>query len=89
MPLLHHISNNSNQQLLFAAQHLADDEEDPALYLLFQCIRSYVELDMYAALEVHTTETLAAGRAELETFSASIRVLVTDSTFKPTPTNSL
>jgi hypothetical protein len=50
------------------------EETDPHGYLLLRCLRSYIILDMYAALEVHTTETIAAGRAEVLKFSALMKV---------------
>jgi len=37
-------------------------------YLLLRCIRCYVEFEMYAGLEVHTTETIEAGRKSLARF---------------------
>jgi len=37
-------------------------------------VRSYLELDMFAALEVHTTETLEAGERELRRFGELIKV---------------
>lgn len=42
--------------------------------LLLVCIRSYLELDMYLALELHTTETIAAGRRVLQTFGRHLKV---------------
>jgi len=43
-------------------------------FLLLQCLCSYLELDMYASLEVHTTHTLADGQAELKNFSNLMKV---------------
>ena len=37
-------------------------------------MRSYLELDMYASLTMHTEATLAAGRAELKTFDSLMQV---------------
>jgi hypothetical protein len=50
------------------------ESENPLGYLLLRCLRSYVILDMYAALEVHTAETIGAGRAEVLKFSALMKV---------------
>ena len=41
------------------------------------CLCSYLVIDMYAALEVHTEDTIAAGRAEILTFAASSVLLQT------------
>lgn len=43
-------------------------------YVLLQWIRSYSVLDMYAALEVHTEETIAAGQSALLKFENLLKV---------------
>ena len=43
---------------------------------MLRCLRSYLVIDMYAALEVHTEDTIAAGRAEILTFSALMKVMM-------------
>ncbi|KAG1867364.1 hypothetical protein F4604DRAFT_1881653 [Suillus subluteus] len=56
--------------LTFAAHAvLLNAGESKLAYLLLRCIRAYLEVDWYAALEVHTTKTIAAGRAALQEFS--------------------
>jgi hypothetical protein len=45
-------------------------------------LRSYLELDMFASLTVHTEVTLAAGREELQKYSDLIKVLFNFSIFK-------
>jgi len=42
---------------------------------LLRCLRSYLVIDMYFALEVHTEETIAAGKAEVLRFSSLIKVI--------------
>ena len=37
-------------------------------------MRSYLELDMYASLTMHTETTLTAGRKELQTYDSLIQV---------------
>jgi len=49
------------------------EEENPLAYILLRCLRSYTVLDMYAALEVHTSETIAAGQAEVLQFSSLMK----------------
>jgi hypothetical protein len=51
-----------------------DEDSDPHGYLLLQCLRSYLELDMYTALEVHTSETIADGRKEILKFESVMKV---------------
>jgi hypothetical protein len=50
------------------------EDENPVAYLLLRCLRSYSILDMYAALEVHTSDTIAAAEAEVLRFSSLMRV---------------
>ncbi|TFK46324.1 hypothetical protein OE88DRAFT_1715060 [Heliocybe sulcata] len=65
--------NNIAKQLLFAAQSEVDRRDHPALYTLLCCIRSYLEQDMYAALEVHTEDTLDALGKEIEKFEVLLK----------------
>ncbi|KAG2033410.1 hypothetical protein BDR03DRAFT_872154, partial [Suillus americanus] len=56
--------------LTFAAHAvLPNAGESKLAYLLLWCIRAYLEVDRYAALEVHTTKMIAAGREALQEFS--------------------
>jgi hypothetical protein len=42
---------------------------------VLRIIRSYLELDMFASLTVHTEVTITAGREELQRYSDLIKVL--------------
>lgn len=42
---------------------------------MLRCLRSYLVIDMYAALEVHTEDTIAAGKAEILTFASLMKVV--------------
>jgi hypothetical protein len=64
------------QIIVFVIHNLFDPATDKAGYLLLRCIRSYVELNTYAALEVHTEKTIAAGREEAKKFSSLTKVCV-------------
>ncbi|KAG2157550.1 hypothetical protein DEU56DRAFT_722843 [Suillus clintonianus] len=55
--------------IVFVAHDVLDPEVHEQGYLLLQCIRAHLDVDMFAALEVHTMDTLAAGRAALGEFS--------------------
>ncbi|KAG1888189.1 hypothetical protein F4604DRAFT_1877352 [Suillus subluteus] len=46
-----------SKQILYASHN--------ASYALLRCIASYLKLDMYISLDVHTADTIAAGEAEL------------------------
>ncbi|KIK14010.1 hypothetical protein PISMIDRAFT_17600 [Pisolithus microcarpus 441] len=39
-------------------------------YLLLHCLQAYIEFDLYTALELHMTHTIAAGQEALSTFNA-------------------
>ncbi|KAJ7248079.1 hypothetical protein C8J57DRAFT_1438022 [Mycena rebaudengoi] len=59
------------KMMVFAAHTVLTDKLD---LLLLQCIRSYVELDIYASFKLHTTDTIAAGRRAHEKFGEVINV---------------
>ncbi|KAJ6611518.1 hypothetical protein B0H10DRAFT_2165819 [Mycena sp. CBHHK59/15] len=59
------------KMMLFVAHNVLLDD---AGILLLQCLRSYLELDMYVALQIHTSETIAAGRRELLIFDSLMKV---------------
>lgn len=42
--------------------------------LLLRCLRSYSIVDLYLALEVHTEQTMDAGRRELANFALHMKV---------------
>ncbi|KAG1756155.1 hypothetical protein EDD22DRAFT_981579 [Suillus occidentalis] len=58
-----------SKMIIFAAQSVLSRTHSELGYLLLCCIRCYVDLDIYAALEVHTEDTIAAGRDALSQFS--------------------
>jgi hypothetical protein len=62
------------QMIIFAAQNVLSRTISELGYLLLRCIRRYVDLDIYAALEVHTEDTIAAGRDALSQFSTLMDV---------------
>lgn len=43
-------------------------------FILLQLMRSYLELDMYTSLTVHTETTLLEGRKEFTTFERLLHV---------------
>ncbi|KAF7334738.1 hypothetical protein MSAN_02372200 [Mycena sanguinolenta] len=54
-----------SKMMLYAVHNILTDRLG---LILLEWVRSYMELDMYVSLEVHTTETIAAGRQELRNF---------------------
>ncbi|OCH90273.1 hypothetical protein OBBRIDRAFT_703411, partial [Obba rivulosa] len=61
--------------ILFVTQDiaLAYAEKFPRLYELLKCIRAYINMKRYAALEVHTTETLDALEATINKYAHMIQ----------------
>ncbi|KAG1813073.1 hypothetical protein DFJ58DRAFT_850692, partial [Suillus subalutaceus] len=55
--------------IVFATHDIIDQATHTLPYLLLRCIREYVNIDMYATLEVHTLETIAAGRQAIKEFT--------------------
>ncbi|KAG1883635.1 hypothetical protein F4604DRAFT_1920145 [Suillus subluteus] len=59
---------DTSKQIVYAAQNVLTRVEDEAGYALLKCIVSYLHIDMYVSLDVHTESTLAAGEAEILVF---------------------
>ncbi|KAJ7749592.1 hypothetical protein DFH07DRAFT_869219 [Mycena maculata] len=62
------------KMMLFVAHNVLVDE---AGLLLLQALRSYLEVRTLIALEVHTSETIAAGRRELLTLDSVMKKYIT------------
>ncbi|KAK0457561.1 uncharacterized protein EV420DRAFT_1621072 [Desarmillaria tabescens] len=62
-----------SRQILFAAQAVLTKAADPAGYLLLKCIRSHLELDVYAAMDVHTEDTIKAGQSIMQVFGERMK----------------
>jgi hypothetical protein len=59
---------------MFLVQHMIDEKPNPADYLLLRVFRSFLEIDMYASMTVHTEDTIASGRAEVLKFARLLEV---------------
>jgi hypothetical protein len=68
------ISSIVQKVVLYASYNIISESEEG--YLLLKLFWSYLELDMYASLTVHTESTISAGRAELLTFESLLHVCV-------------
>jgi hypothetical protein len=60
--------------IIFAAQSILRRSRSKLGYLLLRCAHHYVDFNMYAKLEVHTEDTITAGRAALRKFSDLMEV---------------
>ncbi|OJA20946.1 hypothetical protein AZE42_03510 [Rhizopogon vesiculosus] len=68
-----------SKMIIFAAQNVLNRTDSELGYLLLCCIRCYVDLNIYAALEVHTEDTIAAGRDALSRFSMLMDLYIKES----------
>ncbi|KAH7903322.1 hypothetical protein BJ138DRAFT_1020830, partial [Hygrophoropsis aurantiaca] len=57
-----------SKQVIYAAQHIFDRKKQPVGYHLLRCIASYLQLDMYLSMDVHTETTIRSGELELLVF---------------------
>lgn len=69
-----HLLKYHYQMIVYATHNILTEADCPLGYLLLRCVRLYLELDMYASLEVHTTETISSGRHTHLAFAALLRV---------------
>ncbi|KAJ7782439.1 hypothetical protein DFH07DRAFT_900870 [Mycena maculata] len=58
------------KMMIFASHNILTDKLG---LILLECFRSYLELDVYLGLEIHTTETIAAGRRQLQKFDQRLK----------------
>ncbi|KAF7967708.1 hypothetical protein HWV62_33335 [Athelia sp. TMB] len=56
------------QLTVFATQSVLTEDACPVGYLLLRCLRAFLVFDMYAALEVHTEDTITLGREAVTNF---------------------
>jgi hypothetical protein len=62
------------QVLIFASHHILTQNNCPDGFLLLKLLCSYLELDMYASLTVHTDVTIELGKAEFLRFDEVLQV---------------
>ncbi|KAG1888602.1 hypothetical protein F4604DRAFT_1877195 [Suillus subluteus] len=62
-----------SKMVIHATHTILTEDECPLGYLLLRCIHLFLELDMYAALQVHTTETISAGQHAIQAFSTYLQ----------------
>ncbi|KAG1776116.1 hypothetical protein EV702DRAFT_1180116 [Suillus placidus] len=61
-----------SKQILYTAQNILTRTDDEAGYALLRCIASYLHIDMYISLDVHTESTIEAGKAEVLQFQTHL-----------------
>lgn len=60
--------------VVYATANILTPEVSEEGYLLLELTRSYLELDMFAGLTVHTDETLEKGEREILRFAEVLQV---------------
>lgn len=60
--------------IIYATHNILMEDDSPLGYLLLRCVRLYLEVDIYAALEVHTTNTISEGRSAVQALTAFMKV---------------
>ncbi|KAG2128339.1 uncharacterized protein EDB93DRAFT_1096048, partial [Suillus bovinus] len=68
-----------SKMIIFAAQDILSSSHCKLGHLLLRCICYYIEFDVYASFEVHTEETITAGRLALQKFSEIMDKYITES----------
>lgn len=60
----------------FILHNVLTQQDSPSGFLLLRCLRSYLKLNAYAQLHIHTDMTLMESEAELRQFSFLIKVRI-------------
>jgi hypothetical protein len=66
-------SNQHNKMLVFCAYNTIPSTDLVGM-LLLRVLRAFAVVDMYLSFEVHTTQTINAGRAALKKFAQLMTV---------------
>ncbi|KAG1907529.1 uncharacterized protein F5891DRAFT_974232 [Suillus fuscotomentosus] len=66
-----------SKMVIYAAHTIITEDECPLGYHLLHCIHLFIEVDMYSALEVHTTDTIHAGQHAVKVFSMYLQQYIT------------
>ncbi|KAG1907618.1 uncharacterized protein F5891DRAFT_938880, partial [Suillus fuscotomentosus] len=64
------VHEDISKMIIYVTHNVLTEHDSPLSYLLLQCIHLYLEMDIYAALEVHTTNTINEGRHTVQAFTA-------------------
>ncbi|KAG1839402.1 hypothetical protein DFJ58DRAFT_845711 [Suillus subalutaceus] len=64
--------------ILYATHDILTEQDSPLGYLLLRCIHLYLEIDIYAAFEVHTTNTINEGRSAVQAFTALMKQYIAE-----------
>ncbi|KAG1861785.1 hypothetical protein DFJ58DRAFT_744178 [Suillus subalutaceus] len=71
------IHEDISKMIIYATHDVLTENDSPLGYFLLRCVHLYLEMDMYAALEVHTTNTIKEGRHTVQAFTALMKQYMT------------
>ncbi|KAG1783951.1 hypothetical protein EV702DRAFT_1175911 [Suillus placidus] len=71
------VHKDISKMIIYATHDILIENDCPLGYLLLRCVHLYLEMDMYAALEVHTTNTIEEGRHTVQAFTALMKQYMT------------
>ncbi|KAG1836159.1 hypothetical protein F4604DRAFT_2008209 [Suillus subluteus] len=71
------IHEDISKMIIYATHDVLTENDSPLSYFLLWCVCLYLEMDMYAALEVHTTNTIEEGRHTVQAFTALMKQYMT------------
>ncbi|KAG1804750.1 uncharacterized protein HD556DRAFT_1225670 [Suillus plorans] len=60
--------------IIYATHDILTEEDSLLGYLLLRCMCLYLEVDMYAAFEVHTANTISEGRGAIQALTVFMKV---------------
>ncbi|KAG1816991.1 hypothetical protein EV424DRAFT_1624504 [Suillus variegatus] len=67
------VHEDISKMIIYATHDILTEEASPLGYLLLRCVRLYLEVDMYAAFEVHTANTISEGRSAVQALTAFMK----------------
>ncbi|KAG0694025.1 hypothetical protein DFH29DRAFT_985372 [Suillus ampliporus] len=71
------VHEDISKVIIYATHNILTEHDCPLGYLLLRCICLYLKMDMYAAVEVHTTDTINAGRHTVQALAALMDQYIT------------
>ncbi|KAG1849777.1 hypothetical protein F4604DRAFT_1971059 [Suillus subluteus] len=66
-----------SKMIIYATHNILMEDKSPLGYLLLRCVQLYLEVDIYAAFEVHTTVMISEGRSAVQALTALMKQYIT------------
>ncbi|KAG2155158.1 uncharacterized protein EDB93DRAFT_1248116 [Suillus bovinus] len=71
------VHEHISKMIIYATHNILTEEDSPLGHLLLHCVRLYLEVNMYAAFEVHTTDAISEGRGAVQALTAFMKQYIT------------